>query len=102
MRHPDERTLAKAALGEDTAAVVAAHLGRCEGCRGELETLRRAVASLRVPSPVDDGLIAPPGRVWSAITAALRSPVAPAPPADAAEGGDAGDGEDGRDGNRPA
>ncbi|MBM9617618.1 hypothetical protein ACFU9F_01560 [Streptomyces zhihengii] len=71
MEHTDERTLAATALGEEPAPAAAGHLGRCRECGGELEQLRRAVASMRTPSPADRDLLAPPERVWTSITEAL-------------------------------
>lgn len=71
MEHTDERTLAATALGVQPAAAAAGHLGRCGECGGELEQLRRAVASMRTPSLTDQDLLAPPAGVWTSITEVL-------------------------------
>lgn len=90
MRHCTPEQLALAALHEPLPPEDAAHLDRCDTCRAEVATLRRAPDLLSVPQLAAPGAsVPPPPRVWEAIAAAtgVSTPltndpsVAPAPAA---------------------
>lgn len=70
MRHADAEELALAALGEDIAPAVLAHLATCEVCAGELESLRRVVDVGRATTPDDVPADISP-TVWERVHAEL-------------------------------
>ncbi|SDF68741.1 Anti-sigma-K factor rskA [Blastococcus aurantiacus] len=71
MQHCTPEQLALAALREPLPAADAAHLERCDACRSEVATLRRAPDLLSVPQLAAPGAsVPPPPRVWDAIAAA--------------------------------
>lgn len=78
MSHCESEVLALRALGEPAGrAEDDLHLRSCAACREELSGLARAVAAGR-GARADEGLEAPPARVWSAISAELGLAAAPA------------------------
>ena len=90
MQHCTPEQLALAALQEPLPTEDAAHLDRCDTCRAEVATLRRAPDLLSVPQLAAPGAsVPPPPRVWEAIAAATGAStsltngtgVAPAPAA---------------------
>ena len=90
MQHCTPEQLALAALQEPLPASDAAHLDRCDTCRAEVASLRRAPDLLSVPQLAAPGAsVPPPPRVWDAIAAATgvstsltnEPGVAPAPAA---------------------
>jgi hypothetical protein len=71
VQHCTPEQLALAALRESLPAEDAAHLDRCDACRAEVATLRRAPDLLSVPQLAAPGAsVPPPPRVWDAIAAA--------------------------------
>jgi hypothetical protein len=84
--HCDPDQLALAALSEPLPDADAAHLASCDQCQAEVESLRRPVDALRVPSLSGGGEpVPPPPRVWDAIAAATGVSAAPRPEAPPAE-----------------
>jgi hypothetical protein len=71
VQHCTPEQLALAALRETLPPADAAHLDRCDSCRGEVAALRRAPDLLSVPQFAAPGAsVPPPPRVWDAIAAA--------------------------------
>jgi hypothetical protein len=71
VQHCTPEQLALAALRESLPTEDAAHLDRCDTCRAEVASLRRAPDLLSVPQLAAPGAsVAPPPRVWDAIAAA--------------------------------
>lgn len=71
MQHCTPEQLALAALQEPLPTADAAHLDRCDTCRAEVATLRRAPDLLSVPQfAAPTASVPPPPRVWEAIAAA--------------------------------
>ncbi len=78
MQHCTPEQLALAALQESLPAEDAAHLDRCDICRAEVATLRRAPDLLAVPQLAAPGAsVPPPPRVWEAIAAATGVSTSP-------------------------
>ncbi|MBJ7452591.1 MAG: anti-sigma factor [Blastococcus sp.] len=71
MQHCTPEQLALAALQEPLPGADAAHLDRCDACRAEVASLRRAPDLLSVPQlAAPSASVPPPPRVWEAIAAA--------------------------------
>jgi anti-sigma-K factor RskA len=78
VRHCDPDQLALAALSEPLPDDDAAHLAGCPQCQAEVDSLRRAVDVLSVPSLGSPApAVPPPPRVWDAIAASTGVAVAP-------------------------
>ncbi|WP_152188462.1 anti-sigma factor [Georgenia satyanarayanai] len=73
MRHVDDDTLTLVALGELAPdAAVTDHLGGCDQCRAELDSLSAVVAAGRAGGPLE----APAPHVWDRIAQEIESPTA--------------------------
>ncbi len=68
MLHVEPEDLALVALGEPVDAATRSHLDACPECAGTVASLAAAVGVARGIGP-DDVLVAPPERVWDAISA---------------------------------
>jgi hypothetical protein len=85
VQHCTPEQLALAALREPLPADDSAHLVSCERCRAEVRSLQRGVDAVAIPQFAAHGPpVAPPPRVWDAISAATG--VSAGPDADAVPG----------------
>jgi anti-sigma-K factor RskA len=67
--HLDSDTLALMALGEPTSAEDSAHVGSCDHCRAEVQSLRSVVDVGRTLRSDDLVAVTPPGGLWERIAA---------------------------------
>lgn len=73
MQHCEIDDLALLALGEEATPGVSAHVGRCSVCAAQLHELSEVVTTGKA---AEEPLVSPPDRVWDAIVAEIREPVA--------------------------
>ncbi len=76
MQHCEDDALSLIALGESPTSDDETHLDACPRCHSRLDQLRAVVASSRAITDADRP-VAPPARVWDAITAELAADTPP-------------------------